>query len=372
MATEWYYKQSDEELGPCLFGDMVDLVREGRLSPDTMVRPSYMDEWQRADSVPALFYMSRKNLEAQSHVQSEETDASEEYADANDLDAFLAESDVPESTDSPLLEQQLERPGWLRRLLALRDSKIPPVPFPLQREINIDRNTPVDSSRESAIDLNLLEETVDDADDLLDDVEIGAYSEETWSTTVNAAVERVDARAPKQEQSSPSRQMLPIISLSFLEHPAFRKLLFFCTFIFGASLGIYGFVNWMGQGKLYFPLVGYTSPLLFLVYTGCSFLTVLVLGPLLAYIAAPYLRLGYRLGAVLVASNITVLFLLNWSEKQNRVFPSSRTTEAKLYFPLLGECSHFTYWMCFVDFVILVAILTYFTASWLEAQADEI
>ncbi|HAH45712.1 MAG TPA: hypothetical protein DCM07_12820, partial [Planctomycetaceae bacterium] len=39
-----------------------------------------------------------------------------------------------------------------------------------------------------------------------DAVSTGAYSEETWASTVNAAVERIDARAPKQEEVPPPRQ----------------------------------------------------------------------------------------------------------------------------------------------------------------------
>ncbi len=372
MATEWFYKQSDEELGPYLFRDMVDMVREERLLPDTMVRPSYMDEWQRADSVVGLFYMARKEPTKALPVHTEETSSDDEYADVNDLDTFLANSDETESNDSTLVEQQSKSPGWLKRLLSLRESKIPPVPLKSQREIHVNHHTRVDGSAESTTDLDQLEEVFSDSDNENNDVEIGAYSEETWSTTVNAAVERVDARAPKQEQTAPPRQILPAISFSFLEHPAFRKLLVGCVFIFCASLGIYGFVDWMGQGKLYFPLIGYTSPLLFLFYAGCSLLLVLILSPLLSYIAGPYLRLGYRLTAAAVTANITVLFLLNWSEKQNMIFPSSKPTGAKLIFPLLGECSPFSYWMYFVDSVIILAVVAYFAAWWLETQADEI
>ncbi|QGQ25627.1 DUF4339 domain-containing protein [Gimesia benthica] len=372
MATEWFYKQSDEELGPYLFRDMVDMVREERLLPDSLVRPSYMVEWQRADSVVGLFYMARKEPEPLPPVSSEEMDLDNEYADENDLDTFLANSDESESTASALQGQKSERPGWLKRLLSLRDSKIPSVPLDPQREIHVNLHAPVDGSTESATGLEQLEDALSDSDNLNDDVEIGAYSEETWSSTVNAAVERVDARAPKQEQTSPPRQILPTFSFSFRDHPAFRKLLVGCVFILCASLGIYGFVDWMGQGKLYFPFIGYTSPLLFLAYAGCSLLTVLMLGPLLVYIAAPYLRLGYRVGAALVTANITIFFLLNWSEKQNMIFPSRRPTETKLIFPLLGECSPFAYWMYFVDSVVIVAVVAYFAAWWLEAQADEI
>ncbi|QDT44264.1 hypothetical protein Pan241w_43720 [Gimesia alba] len=370
MATEWYYKQSDEALGPYSFREMVEMVREEQLLPETMVRPNYLDEWQRADSVVGLFHMARRDPATLPPVRSAVDPIGDEFTDADDLDAFLAESDDPEPIERDVLHEQVEQPGWLRRLLTLRNSKIPPVPVDREREFHVDLNRTV--TNDEVADSDLGSEVPLGEVNLDAEAEVGAYSEETWASTVNAAVERIDARAPKQETPLPSRQIVPTISLSFLQNPVFRKLIFAGAIILCASAGIYGFVSWVGQGKLYFPLVGSTSPLLFLVYSGCSFLAVFILGPLLAYIAAPYLRVGFRVGAAVITANITVLFLLNWSEKQNMIFPSRKPTEAKLIFPIIGECSSFAYWMYFVDSVIFVAVLTYFAAWWLEAHADEV
>ena len=55
MASDWYYRQNDQELGPHTFRDLVEMVREEQISPETLVRPHYLDEWQRADSVVGLF-----------------------------------------------------------------------------------------------------------------------------------------------------------------------------------------------------------------------------------------------------------------------------------------------------------------------------
>jgi hypothetical protein len=38
----------------------------------------------------------------------------------------------------------------------------------------------------------------------------------------------------------------------------------------------------------------------------------------------------------------------------------------------MGECSTFFYWMYFTDVLIFIAVLTYFTARWLESHADEV
>lgn len=377
MATEWYYKESDETLGPCTFRHMVEMVREKQLLPETMVRPHYMDEWQRADSVVGLFHMARRDPATLPPVNNSINEPDDEFAGADDLDAFLEESDEPVGTGTDVVQQDIERPGWLKRLLSLRNSKIPPVSVDPHREVSVDLSRPapngsaipgdeIKSETETLPEPNASVETAEDV------VSTGAYSEETWASTVNAAVERIDARAPKQDEVPHPRQMVPAISFSFLEHPVFRKMILACVLVLCASVGIYGFVSWMGQGKLYFPLIGETTPLLFLVYSACSFLVSITLVPLLVYVASPYLRLGYKLGAALVTANITAFFLLNWSEQQSMIFPSRKPTEAKLIFPLIGECSHFSYWMYFVDVVIFVAVLTYFAAWWLETHADEV
>lgn len=372
MATEWYYKQSDEERGPYLFREMIDMVREERLLPESMVRPSYMDEWQRADSVPGLFYLSRKAPVTLYPVRSEETCPSNDFADENDLDAFLADSDGSESTDSALPEQPLERPGWLKRLLSLRDSKIPPVPVDPQREINVNLHAPVDNRADSAANLDLPKDSIDDLEDLNDKVEIGAYSEETWSTTVNAAVQRIDARAPRQESQPAPRQIIPFFSFSFLESLFFRKLIFAGAVILCLTAAIYGFVDWMGQGTLLFPFIGACSPLMFLIYSALTLIAVMAVSSLLIFLSSYSLRVGFKFGAVLLTANLTAFSLLNWSHEQANLFPSRRPAEVKSVFPLMGECSYLTYWMCFVDVVIFVGIATYFLASWLESQADDV
>ncbi|HBL43678.1 GYF domain-containing protein [Gimesia sp.] len=377
MATEWYCKQSDQATGPFTFREMMEMVREEQLLPETMVRPHYLDEWQRADSVVGLFHMARRDPATLPVVNNAINKPEDELAGADDLDAFLEGSDEPAGTGTDAVHQELERPGWLKRLLSLRSSKIPPVPVDPHREVSVDLSRPapngsaipgeeIKSEAEALPEPNAPVESAEDA------VSTGAYSEETWASTVNAAVERIDARAPKQEEVPPPRQMVPAIKLSILEHPVFRKLILVCVLILCASVGIYGFVNWLGQGKLYFPLIGETSPLLFLVYSACSFLVSIALVSLLVYVASPYLRLGYKLGATIATASITVFCLLNWSEQQNMIFPSRKPIEAKLIFPFMGECSQFSYWMYFVDVVIFVAVLTYFAAWWLETHADEV
>ncbi|MEQ8856990.1 DUF4339 domain-containing protein [Gimesia sp.] len=54
MTIEWFCIRDAEEQGPYTFRELVDMIREEKLSPDTQVRPHYLDDWQRADSVVGL------------------------------------------------------------------------------------------------------------------------------------------------------------------------------------------------------------------------------------------------------------------------------------------------------------------------------
>jgi len=55
MASEWDCKILGEELGPFSFQDLVDLVRNGNLARDDLVRRHGTTDWGRADAVIGLF-----------------------------------------------------------------------------------------------------------------------------------------------------------------------------------------------------------------------------------------------------------------------------------------------------------------------------
>ncbi len=364
MTIEWFCKRDAEEQGPYTFRELVDMIREEKLTPDTEVRPHYLDDWQRADSVVGLYYMARKDPEPDPVATETDSEVSAELADAEDLDTFLAGPDETEA------DPQAHQPGWLRRLLSLRNSKIPPVP------VNTDyagsRSTAETASVDSDAETDQIDSTDSPLDESDEEADTGAYSDETWSTTVRAAVERVDARAPKQEEEEAPRQIVPAVSLSFLSSPRFKLALFVVAVILCLSAGTAGMVNWLGQGQFNIPFVGPVSPLLFAAYTAGGLLTIAVLSPLLLIISTSFLRWAFKVGTALTASGIVAYYLLNWNKQQSLVFPSQKDAEAKLIFPLIGECSAFSYWMYFADAVIIVAVLTYIAAWLLESRADEL
>lgn len=370
MASNWFYKQDDQEQGPCTFRDLVEMVREEQLVADDLVRPHYMREWQRADSIVGLFHMARRDPSTLPPVEKTVEEQELEW------------EEMAEQAESAFAKE-VEKPGWLKRLLSLRSSKIPAVPVDPRREVNDDFTQPAPDPLEDSNDLDAdypvgtaeINGVGIEADsNSTDEVTTGAYSDDTWSSAIDAAVDRIDERAPKPEEESVPIQIIPPRAFSFLYSPLFHKILKTIAFVVCVSLGIYGFVNWIGQGTLVFPFIGACSPLMFLVYSATALVGVALLGFLLLYISSSYLRIGFRIGSAIVTASITAYFILNWSERTYVIFPTRNTipTEPKLSFPLMGECSSFAYWMYFADTIIVVAVLTFFVAWWLEARAEDV
>lgn len=375
MASDWYYKQDDQEIGPHTFRDLVEMVREDKLTADVLVRPEYMDEWQRADTVVGLFHMAQRDPATLPPITDHSIEQEGEFADAEDLATFISPSEESTTAD------EVEKPGWLKRLLSLRSSKIPAVPIDPSREINVDLSQPVtadtgfQSENELAsTDIEGVGTEQEPNSDAVNGVTAGAYSDETWSSAIGAAVDRIDARAPKPEEIPEPKQIVPPVTLSFLSSPVFRNSMKVIGIIGCASLAIYGIVDWLGQGTLYFPFIGVCSPLMFLLYSAVAFLGMVVAVSLLFFISSSYLRLGFKLGSVLLTTGLTITYLLNWSEDNFILFPTrnSKPSEVKLIFPYIGECSSFAYWMYFFDVVVVVAVITFFAAWWLEAHADDV
>ena len=374
MASEWYYKQGNQELGPHTFRDLVEMVREEKLTADVLVRPDYLDEWQRADTIVGLFHMAQRDPATLPPINEEV-----EIAKGEDFESVIA------SSEEQKIKDEVEKPGWLKRLLSIRSSKIPVVP---KQETNVDLTQPgtagfgTETQEESVVDESEIQHASTEAAGVGTDEEpesnsnaiAGAYSEETWSSAISAAVDRIDERAPQQEEEPEPKQIVPTIAISSIDSPVLRKVLKAGSLIVCASLAIYGIVHWMGQGTLYFPLIGVCSPLMFLLYSAISFLGILILGSLLIFISASYLRLSFKLGAVLFTTIPTALFLIQYEEDHFVIFPTRTTqpVEAKLIFPFIGECSSFAYWMYFIDLIAFIAVLTFFVAWWLEARAEDV
>lgn len=115
MATQWYYKAFDQELGPLPFRELVQRVQCGELAAEDWVRANHEQNWRRAETVPGLFYMARRSQFDQLEPPAETSP--EEPQPADPLPVEIASSEAAEP----------EMPGWLLRILErLRAGELDP------------------------------------------------------------------------------------------------------------------------------------------------------------------------------------------------------------------------------------------------------
>ena len=60
MASRWFYKVFDQEMGPVGFGDLVEMVRTGALTESDPVRRELSEQWTPAREVIGLFRAARE------------------------------------------------------------------------------------------------------------------------------------------------------------------------------------------------------------------------------------------------------------------------------------------------------------------------
>ena len=60
MATTWYFKVLEMEMGPVSHSELVDLVRDGTIAEDDWVRRETEAKWTRASDVVGLFRAARQ------------------------------------------------------------------------------------------------------------------------------------------------------------------------------------------------------------------------------------------------------------------------------------------------------------------------
>lgn len=144
MPKRWYFKQADQELGPFTFRYIIEMIRERMPTLEVLVRSCNADKWQWANSVISLFQMARRDAAILPSVNNrnrvEEVD---ENKDRSVIESFISSSDEPVYQTEFKVVEEIEKPGWLKRLLSLRSSKIPADPLDPNQNIHIDLSRPV-------------------------------------------------------------------------------------------------------------------------------------------------------------------------------------------------------------------------------------
>lgn len=219
MATQWYFQWNGEESGPVTFRELVERVRSGAMLEADLVRPSWIGDWQRADSVVGLFHMARRSADELSWPD-------EAPVTARDTASFEA----PQN-DSAAPVEASRRPGWMTRLWTIatfhgtragvtrapgsdfiRETSLPldAAPPAEQTALLFDRDVPMRETGDRgagppAIELTAATETPA-GDQAPAAPSATAPGGRLWSQTVSSALAAVDARrSALRDGERPSR-----------------------------------------------------------------------------------------------------------------------------------------------------------------------
>jgi len=319
MATQWHYRVLDQEFGPVPFAELVRLVREEMLGDGDLVRQLPFGEWQRADKVPGLFYMARRQPASEPIAEALSVeDRTEEPAPVEqELAADSTGDSVPEAPER-------ERPDWLRKILFFRGI--------VQRGMRAGKQSGAasileDGNSSSADEPSAPSSKGDEA--LPDDPDGGLLNPSiqspsvlpstaamhpdvggsTWSNTVGAALESIDSRQGRSDTR--------------------------------ASVG--------RARRLWNPVRRLVGELL----------------------SPSMLRPVFRIGTGFLFANLTAFWIENWAAREAIRFPSRNHRDtAQFVFPLVGSCNEGVYYALLVNLIIVTGILGYLMARWLDSHAE--
>ena len=245
MATQWYYKAFDQELGPLPFRELVQRVRDGELTAEDCVRADHEQDWRRAETVPGLFYMARR-----SQIESLEPSAESSPDESQPADALPVEI-------TPVEAAEPEIPGWLLRILErLRAGELDP-----QRARQLLGELMAVDQRLSEDATAFLADALEHEDEAADGLAAHVGSEQHLELTgqladaIEEALAEIDRRAGPQPQKQAGR--LHRIARSCRTLIADRKLAHYALRIGGAmiagNLALLWLDRWTAREALRFP-----------------------------------------------------------------------------------------------------------------------
>ena len=77
-----------------------------------------------------------------------------------------------------------------------------------------------------------------------------------------------------------------------------------------------------------------------------------------------------RLGAGLVAANLTAWGIDAWGRQEALRFPGLLEKSGQYVFPLYGECQAGEYWFLLIDLMLVAGVAAYFGVRWVEAHLE--
>ena len=403
MASEWYHQASGEETGPVPFAELVQLVQDETLEESSLVRRSDSDKWQRADSVVGLYHMARRQPAQASEPEPEDepTVTAPERAEG------------PDEGREMVLAGALQ-PSWWERILNLLLRRTPTLPFEAMAAATDAESFTRDSEPDTISGVSLSQAAVESplqdvpayvagrmeggggraesgerrADGIashgisangerdaesqrLDSAEEPAAADTAslvtavpesgdgtegvsdngeWSATVDAALEKVDARTGRQERQKATEASWYSLStlIAFplyllLAVPRFLGRLLQRVFDLVLNAHAVGhFANWLAKK-------GIRS----------------------SGRVAWSIRHGVRIVPAIICANLVLIGVRRWAEREAMRFPTGKQQVVEYRLPFVGACGPAEYWFLLIDAMLVAAGIAYAIGFYLEKHADD-
>jgi hypothetical protein len=314
MASQYYLKRDGHEACPFGFRDLVAMVREGKLANSDLVRFSWTNEWQRADSLVGLWHMSQKTPDALGQVE------------ALPVARAVIESVIQDQLRkiAPISDVDV-RPGWMKRLLFIGSRKKTPAEIPILRPRSLELPPATAECAPTADAIPIfhsgLVENVNHSADSTHTEELASegtasaqsdteMSRSRWFSTVEAALASATSRRSDRRVKLRAGRLQRLIDRLVKLVPGNR----------------------------------------------CE---------------DSWLRVGYRVACPIVIAAIVAASVENWSEEEgHKSLRGERQKATMRLFPVLGKCSTGKYVFLMADLVLATGAVTWFAAGWLESHAE--
>ncbi len=345
MASEWHYRLGERELGPIAYRELIQLVRDGTVREDDLVRAEWPMDWQRADSVVGLFHMARRQ---ESPAAPEHNGVSAEATAADDASPIFPACSSSRSWLPQLLSVLFRRsadssscsPPSVAVVGHRNREEVPETASAAQTQAAFvaDRNDIFEVCGDIAISEKSEDETTEAA---------SASGADEWAKTMADALQAARARdaalAREQERERSQDRVRGVVH--FLLRGAVGVVIHPIMLLFGwiadaggakardrVAAGIATLERWSPRPGI--------------------------------------LRMGFKLGTAIIAANLAAFGVLSWSDRQALRFPGTGSEMGRT-FPIIGECGPAEFGLLVFHVALFAGIAAYGVAAVMEANADD-
>jgi hypothetical protein len=327
MATQWFWREGDEERGPVSFRELARMVGEHLLDEDDFVRPEYSRTWQSTDSVVGLYHMAGKPLPIRSDAEPASPHSVPE-------ETLSATAPLDHHSDSI---QDSEHPGVIPGTSTPRLTW-----WGSRRPISATRTT-VPGMIDDPSGMEATPEPSIGGPPTINDASSTPAPDGQIALAIDAAVEAWDER---HAETVPD---VPEVSRSSWFASGVRPLVVVASVIANVLGILLEGVLRTGQ------FVG--------VGAACRWLDRVINQEVMSW--------GFRAGCSMTTATVVAWGLVSWSRQETLRFPDAEMMAAgKTLLPFVGPCSPIESLLILVEVMAVSAVVGYFMAIWLESLTD--